>query len=198
MAEITAKMVQQLRAATDAGVLECKKSLEETNGDFDAAVELLRKKGLDKVKKKAQREANEGIIGYYVHNNNKVASIVKLNCETDFVARNERFQQLARDLAMHITASSPIYVERAQIPQADIEREKALFAQEMASSGKPAEILERIIQGKIDKWLSEVCLMEQPFIKNPEITIQNMINEAIASIGENIKVGGFSRLQIGE
>ena len=197
MADITAKMVQELRAATGAGILDCKKALEEHGGDFDAAVESLRKKGLAKAAKKADRDANEGTIGYYVHTNSKVASMVKLNCETDFVARTEQFLQLARDIAMHITASLPLYVERAQVASDAVDKEKEIYREQMANSGKPAHVVEKIIEGKLDKWYSEVCLLEQPFIKNPDVTIQAMLTDAIASLGENIKIGGFSRLEIG-
>ena len=197
MADITAKMVQELRAAPGAGILDCKKALEEHGGDFDAAVESLRKKGLAKAAKKADRDANEGTIGYYVHTNSKVASMVKLNCETDFVARTEQFLQLARDIAMHITASRPLYVERAQVASDAVDKEKEIYREQMANSGKPAHVVEKIIEGKLDKWYSEVCLLEQPFIKNPDVTIQAMLTDAIASLGENIKIGGFSRLEIG-
>lgn len=197
MADITAKMVQELRAATGAGILDCKKALEEHGGDFDAAVESLRKKGLAKAAKKADRDANEGTIGYYVHTNSKVASMVKLNCETDFVARTEQFLQLARDIAMHITASRPLYVERGQVASDAVDKEKEIYREQMANSGKPAHVVEKIIEGKLDKWYSEVCLLEQPFIKNPDVTIQAMLTDAIASLGENIKIGGFSRLEIG-
>ncbi len=197
MADITAKMVQELRAATGAGILDCKKALEEHGGDFDAAVESLRKKGLAKAAKKADRDANEGTIGYYVHTNSKVASMVKLNCETDFVARTEQFLQLARDIAMHITASRPLYVERAQVASDAVDKEKEIYREQMANSGKPAHVVEKIIEGKLDKWYSEVCLLEQPFIKNPDVTIQAMLTDAIASLGENIKIGGFSTLEIG-
>lgn len=197
MADITAKMVQELRAATGAGILDCKKALEEHGGDFDAAVESLRKKGLAKAAKKADRDANEGTIGYYIHTNSKVASMVKLNCETDFVARTEQFLQLARDIAMHITASRPLYVERGQVASDAVDKEKEIYREQMANSGKPAHVVEKIIEGKLDKWYSEVCLLEQPFIKNPDVTIQAMLTDAIASLGENIKIGGFSRLEIG-
>ena len=197
MADITAKMVQELRAATSAGILDCKKALEEHNGNFEAAAEHLRKKGLAKAAKKADREANEGTIGYYVHNNNKVASMVRLNCETDFVARTDQFLQLARDLAMHITAARPLYVERSQVPQEAVEKEKEIFKEQTATSGKPAHVVEKILEGKLDKWYSEICLLEQSFIKNPDVTIQSMLTEAVATLGENIKVGGFSREEIG-
>lgn len=197
MAEITAEMVKLLREATNAGVLDCKKALTETNGDFEAAVEVLRKKGLATAAKKASRDANEGLIGTYVHPGSKIASIVEVNCETDFVARTDEFQQLARDLAMHVTAARPIYVSRDEVPEAVIAKEREVYAEQMAGSGKPAQVIERIVEGKLDKWYSEVCLMEQPFIKEPDLSIKDLLTNRIASLGENIKVRRFSRLEIG-
>jgi elongation factor Ts len=198
MAEITAEMVKELRTATNAGVLDCRKALVETNGDFDAAVDFLRKKGLAKAASKASREAKEGIVGSYIHTNSKMASMVKLNCETDFVARNENFQQLARDLAMHVVASRPIYVGRENVPAEVVASERTIYKEQMANSGKPEAVIEQIVDGKLDKWYSEVCLLEQPYIRNPDITIQTLLTEAIAKIGENIKIGGFCRMEIGE
>jgi elongation factor Ts len=191
-------MVKKLREETNAGVLDCKKALEEHNGDFEQAAEYLRKKGLAKAANKASREANEGTIGSYIHNGAKVASLVKLNCETDFVARNESFQQLARDIALHVTASSPIYVSREEIPAEVIEQFRTTAREEMESSGKPAEVVERIIEGKLDKWYAESVLVEQPYVRNPDVTVGSLLTDAIAKLGENVKVGGFSRLQIGD
>jgi elongation factor Ts len=198
MAEITAQMVKELREITNAGVLDCKKALSDTNGDFEQAVELLRKKGLATAAKKSSRDTNEGIIGHYVHAGAKMASLVELNCETDFVARTDRFQQLARDLAMHVVASRPLYVSREQVPAGAIEHEKAIYREQAANSGKPAQVVDKIAEGKLDKWLSEVCLLEQPFVKNPDMTIQDLLVESIAALGENIKVNRFERLAIGE
>lgn len=197
MAEITAEMVKLLREATNAGVLDCKKALTETNGDFEAAVEILRKKGLATAAKKASRDANEGLIGTYIHPGSKVASIVEVNCETDFVARTDEFQQLARDLAMHVTAARPIWVARENVPADVTAKEREVFSEQMANSGKPAQVVERIVDGKLDKWYSEVCLLEQPFIKDPDVTIKDLLTSRIASLGENIKVRRFSRLEIG-
>lgn len=198
MAEITAEMVKQLREATGAGVLDCKKTLTEFDGDFEKAAESLRKKGLAKAASKATRAANEGIIGSYVHSNSKMAAMVKLNCETDFVARNELFTHLAREIAMHVAATNPQYVSREEVPAAAVEQEKATYRAEMAQSGKPEQVIDRIVEGKLDKWYNEACLLEQPFVRDPEITIQQMLTQAIAKLGENIKVGGFSRLSISE
>ncbi|MCS6825839.1 MAG: translation elongation factor Ts [Caldilinea sp.] len=197
MAEITAEMVKQLREATNAGVLDCKKALVETNGDFEAAVEILRKKGLATAAKKAGREANEGLIGSYVHPGSKVASLVEVNCETDFVARTDEFQQLARDLAMHVTASRPQYISREDVPADVIAKEREVYREQMANSGKPAEVIERIVDGKLEKWYEEVCLLEQPFIKDPQITIKDLLTSRIASLGENIKIRRFCRFEVG-
>lgn len=198
MAEITAQMVKELREATSAGVLDCKKALTETNGDFEKAVELLRQKGFATAAKKAERETNEGIIGHYVHAGAKQAAMVELTCETDFVARNERFQQLARDLAMHIVAFRPLYVSREDVPADVVETERTIYRQQAADSGKPEQVVDRIVEGKLDKWFNEICLLEQPFVKNPDVVIQDLLVENIAALGENIKVNRFARLAIGE
>lgn len=197
MAEITAEMVKLLREATSAGVLDCKKALTESNGDFEAAAELLRKKGLAAAAKKASREANEGVIGNYVHTGARVASLVELNCETDFVARTDQFQQLARDLAMHVTASRPSWVSRDEVPADVIDKEREIYREQMADSGKPPQVVDKIVEGKLDKWYKDTCLLEQPFIKNPDETIQDLLTSSIATLGENIKVRRFARLEIG-
>lgn len=197
MAEITAEMVKLLREATNAGVLDCKKALADSNGDFEAAVEFLRKKGLASAAKKASRDANEGLIGSYIHGGSKVASLVELNCETDFVARTDEFQQLARDLAMHVTAARPQWVQREDVPAEAVAKELEIYREQMAGSGKPAQVIEKIIDGKLDKWYSEVCLLEQPFVKNPDVIVKDLLTSAVASLGENIKVRRFARLEIG-
>lgn len=198
MAEITAQMVKELREATNAGVLDCKKALTDANGDFEAAVDILRKKGLSTAAKKSSRDTHEGIVGTYIHPGSKAAAMVLLSCETDFVARTDRFQQLARDLAMHVVASRPLYVSRADVPAAAIEKEKAIYAEQSAATGKPAQVIERMVEGKLDKWLSEICLLDQPFVKNPDVTIQALLVESVAALGENIRVGRFERLVVGE
>ncbi|MCB0045470.1 MAG: translation elongation factor Ts [Caldilineaceae bacterium] len=197
MAEITAQMVKELREATNAGVLDCKKALAESDGNFELAVEALRKKGLSAAAKKAERDAKDGLIGVYVHPGAKMAGMVSLACETDFVARTEQFQQLAYDLAMHVVAARPEYVSREDVPVQAVEAEKAIYAEQMANSGKPEHVIGTIVEGKLDKWYSENCLLEQPFIKNPDITIDAMLKESIAALGENIKVNDFARLEIG-
>ena len=198
MAEISAQLVKELREATNAGILDCKKALAESNGNFDQAVEFLRKKGLASAAKTAGREANEGIVGHYIHAGSKQASLVELNCETDFVARTEEFQTLARDLAMHVVAARPIYLRREDVPADVVAREKDIYGEQMANSGKPAHVLEKIIDGKLDKWYSEVCLLEQGFVKDPDTKIQQLLTQAIAKLGENIKVNRFARIAIGE
>jgi len=197
MAEITAQMVKELRQATNSGVLECKKALTEADGDFDAAVKILREKGLSNAVKKADRDAKDGLIGAYIHPGAKMAGMAEVACETDFVARTETFQQLAYDIAMHVVASNPQYVQRADVPADVIAQEKAIFIGQVADSGKPEHIMERITEGKLDKWLSEICLLEQPFVKNSDITIEELLKDHIASLGENIKVNRFARLEIG-
>ncbi len=197
MAEITAEMVKLLREATGAGVLDSKKALEQYAGDFEQASEYLREKGLAKAAKKSDRAANEGIIGVYLHSNQKLAAIVKLNCETDFVARNDAFQQLAKELAMHVVASRPLYVAREDVPADVLDALKLEWANEIAASGKPANLVEKISEGKLTKWYEDSCLLEQPFVRNPEVTVNSLVTDAIAKLGENIKVGGFERLEIG-
>ncbi len=197
MAEITAQMVKDLREATSAGVLECKKALTQAEGDFDRAAEILREKGLAAAAKKASRDANEGLIGHYIHQGSKMASLVEVNCETDFVARTDIFQDLARDLAMHVVAVRPSYVSRDEVPADVVETEKRIAKEQMADSGKPDHILDRIVEGKLDKWYSEICLLEQGFVKDPDMTVQALLTKSIATLGENIKVRRFSRFEIG-
>jgi len=197
MAEISAQMVKDLRIATNAGVLDCKKALSETDGDFEKAVEVLRKKGLAGAAKKASRDANEGIVGTYIHGGARVAGMLVLNCETDFVARTEQFQQLARDLAMHVVAARPLYLSRESVPPELVAREQGIYREQTVASGKPAQVIEKIVEGKLDKWYSEVCLLEQPFVKDGDTKIQDMLTTAVAKLGENIKVGRFERLEVG-
>lgn len=197
MAEITAQMVKELRGATGAGVLDCKTALNEHDGDFDRAVQYLREKGLAAAEKKASREATEGLIGTYVHHDSKVAAMVELNCETDFVARTEQFQKLARNLAMHIVASRPEYVSREEIPAAILDKEKAIYKTQAQESGKPPNIIERIAEGKLEKWYSEVCLIEQAYFKDSDKIVKDVLVENIASLGENIQISRFSRLEVG-
>ena len=197
MAEITAAMVKELRAVTGAGVLDCKKALNDADGDFEVAIEALRKKGLSAAAKKSSRATREGAIGHYIHPGAKMASLVEVACESDFVARTDQFQELIADLAMHVVAARPEYVSREEVPEEVIASEKAIFMEQAANSGKPEHILEQIVDGQVNKWLSEICLMEQPFVKDPDVTIENMVTDQIATLGENIKVNRFARMEIG-
>jgi len=195
---ISAETIKELRSLTGAGVLDCKKALEANNGDFEKAADYLRQKGLAAAAKKATREANEGLIGTYVHTGSKVAGMVEVNCETDFVARTDTFQALVKDLAMQVVAARPLYVRREDIPADVLAAKQAEFMAEMADSGKPADILERIVAGKADKYFQETLLLEQPFIKDPSVTVGDLVTQAIAKLGENIKVRRFARLEVGE
>ncbi len=197
MAAITAQMVKELRGATGAGILDCKTALSENDGNFDRSVAYLREKGLAAAAKKADRDADEGIIGMYVHHGSKVAAMVVLNCETDFVARTEQFQGLARDLAMHIVAANPEYVDREEIPADVLNKEKAIYKAQAQESGKPEKIIERIAEGKLEKWYSDVCLIEQEYFKDSDKIVKDVLVENIASLGENIQIRRFSRLEVG-
>lgn len=194
----TSEMVKELRQATAAGVLDCKKALDASDGDFDKAVEYLREKGLAAAAKRAGRAASDGIIGVYVHHGSRVAAMVELNCETDFVARTEEFQTLAHDLAMQVTATQPQFLTREDVPPKVIETEKRTYREEMADQNKPEHILDRIVEGKLKKFYQETCLLEQPFIKDDDLTVDDLIKNAIAKIGENIVLRRFVRYQIGK
>jgi len=195
---ITTEMIKELRAATGAGVLDCKKALQETDGDFDRAVEFLRQKGLAAAAKKADREANEGMIGSYIHMGARIAALIEVNCETDFVARTDDFQELVKDLAMQVVAAKPLYVSRDQVPSDILEHERSIYRAQMADSGKPEHILDRIIDGKMNKFYEEVCLLEQPFIKDGGTTVGDLVTQSIARLGENIVVRRFVRYELGQ
>jgi elongation factor Ts len=186
----------QLRNQTGAGMKDCQEILAEANGDFKKALELLRKKGAKIAGKRADKEAKEGIIYAYIHANNKVGAMIELNCETDFVARNEEFKKIAHDLAMQIAAQNPLYIAPEDVPEEIINKEKDIYKEQLLAEGKPAQMMDKIIEGKINKWFEEVCLLKQPFIKDDDITIEDYLNEKIASIGEKIKIGSFCRKQI--
>ncbi len=195
---ITSEMVKELRQATGAGVLDCKKALETSGGDFDKAVEYLREKGLSAAAKRASRAASDGIIGVYVHHGNRVAAMVELNCETDFVARTTEFQELAHDLAMQVAATQPQYINREDVPPEVIEAEGQIYRAQMADQNKPENVLERIIEGKLEKFYQEACILEQPFIRDEDLTVGDLIKNAIAKIGENIILSRFVRYEIGK
>ena len=198
MAEISANAVKELREKTGAGMMDCKKALSEAEGDFTKAEELLRKKGLAAAAKKASRVASEGAVGSYVHMGGKIGVLVEVNCETDFVARNEAFQTLVKDVAMQIAASAPLYVRREEVPAEVVAKELEIAKAQAREQKKPDAIVEKIAQGKVDKYFKEVCLLEQPFVKDDKKSVQEMINEAVAKIGENIQVRRFSRFVLGE
>jgi elongation factor Ts len=195
--EITAAMVKDLRQATGAGVMDCRKVLESTGGNFEQAVELLREKALATAAKKADREAHEGLIGSYVHMGSKVAALVELNCETDFVARTEQFQTLAKDLAMQVVAARPNWVRIDDIPTEILQQERENYRLGLAESNKPAHLIDQIIEGKLGKFYEENCLMEQPFIKDESIKIKDLLTTSIGALGENILVRRFARLEVG-
>lgn len=198
MAEITTQMVKELREATSAGVLDCKKALAEAAGNFEEAVDILRRKGLASAAKKASRDTNDGLVGTYIHHDGKMAAMVELACETDFVARTDQFQQLARDLAMHVAAARPLYVSRDDVPAEMVEQEKVIYRDQMTDSGKPENVINNVIQGKLDKWFRDVCLLEQGFVREPDTSVEELIKDNVAALGENIRINRFARLAIGE
>jgi elongation factor Ts len=195
---VTAAQVNELRKATGAGLMDCKKALTETGGDLEKSIDYLRKKGLAAASKKAGRIATEGVVGSYIHAGGKIGVLVEVNCETDFVAKNETFQSFVKDVAMHIAAASPQNVRREEVPDAVIEREKEIYRAKARESGKPDNIIEKIIEGQINKFYAEICLLEQPFVKDTDKTIQTYLNETIATIGENISIRRFARFVLGE
>lgn len=190
-----AKKIAELRAQTGAGIIDCKNALTETNGDFEAATIFLKKKGLATAAKKADRTTTEGLVEAYIHAGGKIGVMVQLNCETDFVAKNDSFKALARDIAMHVAALSPQYVQRQEVPVALIEKERDIAKEQCA--GKPEAAIEKIVNGKLDRFFSDHCLLEQAFVKDPSISVQELISSFIAKMGENITVGRFARYQIG-
>lgn len=194
---VTAAMVKELREITSAGMLDCKKALVETNGDVEAAVTLLREKGLAKAAKKAGRLASEGIISSYIHGG-RIGVIVEVNSETDFVAKNAEFQEFARDVAMQVAASNPLYVKREEVPASVIDAEKEILRTQALNEGKPEKIVDRMVEGRIEKYYKQNCLMEQAFIKDPDKTIELLLNEKIAKIGENLSIRRFARFEVGE
>lgn len=195
---INAQMVKGLRDKTGAGMMDCKKALEATSGDEEKAMVWLREKGLAKAQKRAGRATSEGWIGSYIHSNGKIAVLVELKCETDFVAKSDKFQGLAKDLAMQITAASPVCVSPEQLPEDLLEKERQIFLHQAKEEGKPANIAEKIVEGRIKKYYKEVCLLEQPFIKDDSKSINDLLNEAVSVLGENIQIGRFTRMALGE
>jgi elongation factor Ts len=195
---ISAEMVRKLREETGAGMMDCKSALVEAKGDTEAARELLRKKGLAAAAKKAGRATSEGIVGHYIHPGSKVGVIVELDCETDFVAKTAEFQALAKDIAMHVAASSPLYVTKDEVPAEVLEKEKEIYRAQAAGEGKPANVQEKIAEGKLKQYYASFCLLEQPFVKDANLTVGQLVQEKIALIKENIVVRRFARFRVGE
>ncbi|CAH8770031.1 translation elongation factor Ts [Paenibacillus dendritiformis] len=195
---VSAGAVKELREKTGAGMLDCKKALEEANGDLEKAAELLREKGLAAAAKKAGRVATEGVVESYIHAGGRIGVLVEINCETDFVAKTDQFKEFARDIAMQIAAASPKFVRREEVPQEEIEKEKEILKAQALNEGKPEKIIEKMVEGRINKYFEEFCLLEQSFIKDPDKTIETLLNEKIAAIGENISIRRFVRYELGE
>jgi elongation factor Ts len=196
--EISAKTVKDLRDKTGAGMMDCKSALKEAEGDMEKAVDILRTKGLSKAAKRAGRAANEGVIGSYIHMGGKIGVLVEVNCESDFVASNDDFQTFVKDVAMHIAASNPLFVGKEEVPEELLEREKDIYRAQAKESGKPDKVIDKIVEGKIGKYYTEICLLEQPFVKDTDITVQDYLNNVIATIGENMVIRRFTRYQMGE
>ena len=198
MAEITAAMVKQLRDATGAGMMECKAALTEASGRLDEATTILRKRGLAQATKKAGRSTNEGIVAHYIHMGGKIGVLVEVNCESDFVARTEDFQNLAKEIAMHIAAASPQYVRREDVPADVVGRERDVYKGQMEGQKKPPAVLDKIVEGKLNSFYEQVCLLDQPSVRDPKVTIGQLVTQAIAKMGENIAIPRFVRFKLGE
>ena len=196
--EVSAAAVKELREKTGAGIMDCKNALAESRGNIEKAVDFLRQKGLAAAAKKASRVAAEGAVGAYVHPGGKIGVIIELNCETDFVARTAEFQNLLKDMAMQIAAANPRYVRMEEVPSEDLEKERDIYRRQAEESGKPEKVIEKIVEGKMERFYSEVCLLEQPFIKDPDRKVGAIINDAVARLGENIQVRRFARYHLGE
>ena len=196
--EITAALVKKLRDATGAGMMECKAALTEAGGNLDDATTILRKRGLASATKKAGRTTNEGLIGHYIHMGGKIGVLVEVNCESDFVARTDDFQSLAREISMHIAAANPQYVRREEVPADIIERERSIYRSQLEDQKKPAAVVDKIIEGKLGSFYEQVCLLDQPSIRDPKLTVGQLVQQAIAKMGENIAIPRFVRFKLGE
>jgi len=196
--EVSANMVKELREKTGAGMMDCKKALTETGGDFQKALDYLRQKGLATAAKRAGRVASEGRVGSYIHAGGKIGVMVEVNCETDFVAKTDDFQAFAKDVAMHIAASNPSYIRREEVTADVLDREKEIYRAQARDAKKPEKVMEKIVEGKLEKFYGEVCLLEQAFVKDPDITIQDLLNGLIGKLGEKIEIRRFTRYQVGE
>jgi len=198
MSEVSPNLVRELRERTGAGMMDCKKALTEHKGDLEKALVYLREKGLAAAAKRAGRTAADGVVASYIHAGGKIGVLIEVNCETDFVARTEDFQNLVKELAMQIAAANPRYVRREEVPAEVIEQERSIYAAQAANSGKPAQVIEKMVNGKVEKFFADVCLLEQPFIKDPEKQVGQLISDAVAKLGENVVVRRFARFQLGE
>jgi len=195
---ITSELVKALRDKTLAGMMDCKEALKAADGDMEKAIEYLRKKGLATAQKRAGRTTSQGQIGSYIHGGGKIGVMVEVNCETDFVGRTDQFGELVHNIAMHIAAANPVCVRREEMPAETLEKEREIYRAQAKESGKPEKVLEKIVEGKLDKYFKDFCLMEQAYVKNPDITITDLINDKIAQIGESITIRRFARYQLGE
>ena len=195
---ISASAVKELRELTGAGMMDCKRALQETNGNIEKAVEILREKGLSAAAKKAGRIAAEGIVESYIHMGGKIGVLVEVNCETDFVAKTPEFKTFVRDIAMHIAATNPQFIAKEEVPEELIAKEKEILRAQALNEGKPEKIVDRMVEGRIEKYFREVCLLEQPFVKDPDKTIEALVNEKVAAIGEKVQIRRFTRYQMGE
>lgn len=198
MAEISAAMVKQLRERTGAGIMDCKEALAACSGDMNAAVDFLRKKGLATAQKRAGRAMSEGTVHPYIHMGGKLGVLVEVNCETDFVAKTDDFRELAKNIAMHIAASNPLGVSPEDVPEDTIQREREIYRAQALQAGKPEKMIDKIVEGKLNKFFKENCLLQQAYVRNPDITVTDLLNESIAKIGENITIKRFVRFQVGE
>lgn len=195
---ITAEMVKELRERTGAGMMDCKKALTECGGSMDKAVDFLREKGLAAAAKKASRVAAEGVVESYIHGGGRIGVLVEINCETDFVAKTDEFRQFTKDIAMHIAAANPQYLDKTEVPEETVEHEKEVLRNQALNEGKPANIVDKMVVGRVEKYYKEVCLLEQAFVKNPDVSIRQYLTEKISKIGENISIRRFVRFQLGE
>jgi elongation factor Ts len=198
MSDVSPTLVRELRERTGAGMMDCKKALSEVNGDLERALVYLREKGLAAAAKRAGRTAADGIVSSYIHAGGKIGVLIEVNCETDFVARTADFQNLVKELAMQIAAANPRYVRREDVPASVIEQERSIYTAQAANSGKPAAVIEKMVNGKVEKFFADVCLLEQPFIKDPDKPVSQLISDAVAKLGENVVVSRFARFQLGE
>jgi elongation factor Ts len=196
--EISASLVRDLREKTGAGIMDCKKALAEAKLNFEAAITYLREKGLASAAKRADKATSEGTVGFYIHAGGKVGVMVEINCETDFVAKTEEFQSFAKDISMHIAALNPLYVKREDVPQDVIDKERSIYKTQALESGKPEKVIEKMVDGKIEKFFQEACLLEQSFVKNPDTTVKELLTATIAKLGENMSIRRFARFKVGE